>query len=156
MTIALSRISPWREGALQWMQSLGQAFMIGYGELIGHWPSYHGPDLGGQHAVEGQARSRRNPGGEYELIRAGADRFFVGEDLIDPVYDRLCQWGRRAAGFKLDAGSISRGVNFQQRLSCNLHLCNPRQVISSTMLSRRDLMSSLAEDSDRALLALAL
>ena len=82
--------------------------------------------------------------------------FSSGEDLIDPVHDRLCQWGSRAAGFKLDAGSISRGVNLQQRLSCNLHLCSPRQVISSTMLSRRDLMSSLAEDSYRAFLASAL
>ena len=90
---------------------------------------------------------------EYELIRAGADGFFVGKDLIHPVHDRLCQRGRRATGFKQDAGPVCRGKNCQQRLSCNLHLCNPRQAISSTMLSRRDLISSLAEDPDRALLA---
>ena len=49
---------------------VGAGFHDGYGELIGHGASYHGPYLGGQHAVEGQARCRWNPGREDELIRA--------------------------------------------------------------------------------------
>jgi len=35
------------------------------------------PTLGIQHPVEGNARSRRNPGGKDESVRAGADGFFL-------------------------------------------------------------------------------
>jgi len=124
-----------------------------YGKLIWHRSPCQGSYLSRQHAIECRAWRWWNPGGEDELVRAGADGLLINEDLIDPVHDRSCQRRECAPSTEPDASSFREGINFQQRLFCDLHLSNPRCVISSTMLSRRDNISSRPVDRIRAFFA---
>ena len=102
-----------------------------------------------------RSNARLGAGGihvEDELIRS-ADGLLINEYLIDPVHDGSCQGCECAPSTEPDATSFREGINFQQRLFCDLHLSNPRRVISSTMLSRRDNISSRPVDRKRAFFA---